>query len=310
MLKKITVIGHRNQDTDATMAAIALADLLTKTKQGKAEAKIADLPNRETLYVMKTLGIKKPGTFKAGKQEAIFLVDFNEESQSPIPFRDACIEGLVDHHKLNISFSKEYPILFRVEPVGSSSTIVAKMHFDHGVKPEKKIASALTAGIVSDTLKFTSPTTTDEDIKIGKKLAKIAGVNIDRLAAGMFRAKSDLRGMSGKDIITMDYKEFVFGNRKTGIGVLETVNAEAPLKMEKEIRKALDAYKKERNLNLIFFGAVDIIKQITILLLLGKDEEETAKLVFSKDIKAGRMELPGVVSRKKEIVPPFMEKLK
>ena len=310
MLKKITVIGHRNQDTDATMAAIALADLLTKTKQGKAAAKIADPPNRETLHVMKTLGIKKPGSFKAEKNEAVFLVDFNEESQSPIPFSDTQIEGLVDHHKLNINFSKEYPIMFRVEPVGSSSTIVAKMHFDYGVRPEKKIASALVAGIVSDTLKFTSPITTDEDKKIGKKLAKIAGINIDKLADGMFKAKSDLRGMSGKDIITMDYKEFVFGNRKTGIGVLETVNAEAPLKMEKEIRNALAAYKKERGLDLIFFGSVDIIKQITTLLLLGKEEEETAKLVFAKNISAGKMELPGVVSRKKEIVPPCMEKLK
>lgn len=309
MLKKITVLGHKNQDTDATVAAIGLAELFKAAGLFRAVAKIADQPNRETAYVLKRFGVNQPGTFSPKKDEAVFLVDFNEETQSPAPFKEVQIEGLVDHHKLNICFSKDYPVMFRVEPVGSSSTIVAKMHRDYGIKPTKTIASLLLSGILSDTLKFSSPTTTAEDIKIAKELARTAKVSISELAQKMFEAKSDLRGMAGNDIITMDYKEFVFGKHKTGIGVLETVNPSSALKIEKEIRTALSEYKKKQKIDLIYFGLVDIIKNSTTLLLIGKEEEEVAEKVFGKIAKDGAMLLPDVVSRKKQIVPAFMSKL-
>jgi len=309
MLKKITVLGHKNQDTDATVAAIGLAELFKSAGIFRSTAKIANAPNRETIYVLKRFGVKKPGTYQPKKGDVVFLVDFNEEAQSPAIFKDVQIEGLVDHHKLNICFAKDYPIMFRVEPVGSSSTIVAKMYQDYKIKPTKTIAGLLLGGIVSDTLKFSSPTTTPEDIQVAKVLASIAKVSIPELAQKMFEAKSDLTGMKGKDIITMDYKEFAFGKYKTGIGVLETVDPSSALKLEQEIRGALSEYKGQQKIDLIFFGLVDILKNSTTLLLVGNEEEEIAVKVFSRKIQNGIMHLPGVVSRKKQIVPAFMSKL-
>lgn len=311
-MQKITILGHTNQDTDATCAAIALEELFNKAGIYKAKAKITDTPNRETKFVFEKLGIKKPGKFKPQAKEVVFLVDFNEESQSPLPFKKAQLEGLVDHHKLEIRISKDYPIIFRVEPVGSSSTIVYKMYKDYGVEITKTIASLLLCGIVSDTLNLSSPTTTEEDKKIAKELAIISKEDVSRLADEMFFAKSNLKGISPKNIITTDYKEFKFGKQKTGIGVLETVNLSGAQKMEREIRKALSELKKKKELDLIFFALVDIIKSNASLILIGKEEEDAARKAFGSDkqISDGIMHLPGVVSRKKQMVPNFMKKIK
>ena len=310
-MEKVTVIGHKNQDTDSTCAALALAEVLTKAKIFDAKAKIPDALNRETEYVLNRFKVKKPCKFKLKKGEKLFLVDFNEEEQSPAPFKDVSIEGLVDHHKLKLCFDKDYPIIFRVEPIGSSSSIVAKMFFDHEVALSKQTAGLILSGIVSDTLNFSSPTTTLEDIALGKKLAKLAGVKIKELAEAMFEAKSNLKGISPKKLITTDYKEFRFSKYKTGIGVIETVNPAAALAMEQALRKALSEYKKAQKVNLIFLGLVDILNNNTDLILIGQEEEDAARKVFKgARVNDGIMHLKGVVSRKKQIVPEFTSKLK
>jgi manganese-dependent inorganic pyrophosphatase len=311
-MEKVTILSHTNQDTDATCASLALAEFLTKAKLYRATAKISHKPNRETKYVLKRFKQKSPSKVTQKKKpEKVFLVDFNEEEQSPLPFKKIDIEGLIDHHKLNITFSKDYPIIFRVEPIGSSSSIVFKMFKDYDIKITKNTAGLLLAGIISDTLEFSSPTTTIEDEKIAKELEKTANVKSKELAKAMFEAKSDLTGMSAKKIITTDYKEFHFGKIKTGIGVLETVNPKAAFKIERQLRKALSEYKKKQKLDLIFFGLVDIIENNTDLLIIGEEEEQAAQKVFNKEqLDNGIMRLDGVVSRKKQIVPEFTKHLK
>ncbi|MBD3238499.1 MAG: manganese-dependent inorganic pyrophosphatase [Candidatus Moranbacteria bacterium] len=312
-MQSITILGHTNQDTDATVAAIALKNLLIKGKIFQAQAKISDPPNRETQFVLQTFKEKKPFFFKPPQKgkTRIFLVDFNEQSQSPIDFKKATILGLVDHHKLDITISTEAPIIFRVEPLGSSSTIVAKMYQEYAVKMDKKIASLLLAGIISDTLKFSSPTTTNQDRRIAKSLSKYSQVSITKLAKQMFEAKSDLTGIKPNQIITTDYKEFRFGSKKTGIGVLETVNPQNALTIKDDIIKALAAHKKKQKLDLIYFGIVDIVQGYTLLFLISDKEKQAAQKAF----KNGRLEqdllkLPKVVSRKKQIVPQFTQALK
>ncbi|MBD3300217.1 MAG: manganese-dependent inorganic pyrophosphatase [Candidatus Moranbacteria bacterium] len=311
-MEKVTILGHTNQDTDATCAAICLEELLNKAKLFKAQAKISEKPNNETKFILKKFKIDKPALFKKPtKKEKVFLVDFNEESQSPVEFKKVEIEGLVDHHKLDICFKKDYPVIFRVEPIGSSCSIVTKMFKDYGLKISKKTASLLLCGILSDTLKFSSPTTTNEDKKLAKELADLAKINPNQLAKEMFEAKSDLTGILPKDIITTDYKEFKFGSKKTGIGVFETVDVKPIFEMEQKIRKALSQKKSKDNLDLMFFGAVDILKNQTSLILIGKNEEETAKKTFQNfKVENAVMQMPGVVSRKKQLVPEFIKKIK
>jgi manganese-dependent inorganic pyrophosphatase len=311
-MEKLTILGHLNQDTDATCAALGLEEFLNKTKQFQAKVKISDKPNKETEYVLKKFKVKTPTKFtKSNKKEKVFLVDFNEESQSPISFKKAEIEGLVDHHKLDICFKKDYPVTFRVEPIGSSSSIVAKMFLEKELKMSKKIAGLLLSGILSDTLKFTSPTTTEEDKKIAQELAKKAEIKIDKYATKMFEAKSDLTGITPQKLITTDYKNFEFGKKKTGIGVFETVLPDKPLEMEDQIRKALISHKEKENLDLIFFAVVDILKNKSFMLVLGTEEEKALKKTFPNfKIKNQIMEMPEIVSRKKQLVPEFMKKIK
>ncbi len=310
-MEKITVLGHKNQDTDATCAAMAMAELLNKTKQWEATAKISERPNQETAYILKHFKIKAPAKLKPGKEKAFFLVDFNEEEQSPIPFNKIEIEGLVDHHKLKIKLDKDYPIIFRVEPLGSACTIIAKIYQDYGVVLNKKTATLLLCGIISDTLKFASPTTTKEDRQIAKELANIAKIDTEELAGKMFEAKSDLSKLSPQEIINADYKEYRLDKKKIGIGVLETINPASALKKERKIRRALSESKKQNNLDFIFFGIVDILKKNTSFLLMGEEEEKLAVKAFGKGkIINGTINLPGITSRKKQIVPAFTKALK
>ncbi|MEA3273180.1 MAG: manganese-dependent inorganic pyrophosphatase [Patescibacteria group bacterium] len=310
-MKRITILGHKNPDTDAVFSAIALAELFNKTEQYKATAKIANTPNKETAYALKRFKIKTPTKLKPRKGETLFLVDFNEEEQSPVPFKNIEIEGIVDHHKLNIKIEKDSPAIFRIEPLGSSCSIVAKMYRDYRIKINKKIASILLSGIISDTLKLSSPTTTKEDKQIANELAKIAGIETDELATKMFEAKSSLDKLSPKKIITTDYKEYQFKQQKTGIGVLETIDPSSAFKKEREIRRTLSEYKKKHHLDFIFFGIVNILEHSTSFLLIGKEEEElVAKAFGRRKIKDGIATLPGVTSRKKQIVPALMQILK
>jgi manganese-dependent inorganic pyrophosphatase len=310
-MEKIIVIGHKNQDTDATAAAMVMAELLNKTKQWEATANIFDKPNQETAYILKRFNIKEPAKLKIGKNKNFFLVDFNEEDQSPIPFNKIEIQGLVDHHKLNIKIAKDSPIIFRVEPIGSACSIIAKMYQDYKIKINKKIATLLLCGIISDTLKFASPTTTKEDEQIAKTLAKIAKIDIEELANKMFEAKSNLDKLTPQEIISSDYKEYHFGKSKIGIGVLETINPASAFKKEREIRKASSELKKNKKLDFIFFGVVDILKKSTSFFLIGSEEEELAIKAFrKKKVTNGIIELPGTTSRKKQIVPAFMKILK
>lgn len=306
-MEKVLILPHKNPDTDATCSAIALAELFKAKKIWNTSAQINDSLNRETLFVLKHFKVSKPGRIKiAGKSQKVILIDFNEEEQSPVPFKKVVIEGLFDHHKLNVKFSKEYPIYFRVEPIGSSCSLVYKMYKDLGVKPAKNIAGIMLAGILSDTLCFTSPTTTEEDQKLAKELATIVKANIKKLATAMFKAKSDLSGLSPQKIVAIDFKEFKFGKKKTGIGVLETVDIAPALQMEQKLRKALSEQKRKNKLDLVFFGIVDIIQGNSKFLLIGKEEEAAARKAFPKaSIKEAIIDLPGVVSRKKQITPIF-----
>ncbi|MBU2025704.1 MAG: manganese-dependent inorganic pyrophosphatase [Patescibacteria group bacterium] len=310
-MKKVIIISHKNQDTDSVAASMALAELFGRKKIYQARAAVFGSLNRETEYVLNRFNLKKPQKVALSKKQPVFLVDFNEKEQSPAAFSGLVIEGLVDHHKLNMCFSKEYPVIFRVEPVGSSCTIVGKMYRDYGAEPDKKTAGLLVSGIVSDTLKFSSPTTTEEDEKLARELARKHGINIEKLAREMFEAKSDLSGISANKLITMDYKEFKFAKFKTGIGVLETVNPKMALQREREIRKALSEHKRKSRIDLVFFGLVDIVNNNTDLILIGEPEEQAAIKVFKKyPVKDGIMRLLGVVSRKKQLVPEFEKKLK
>ena len=297
----IIVVCHKNPDTDTIVSAIVLAEFLSMSGK-KAKAYRAGGLNFETKYVLSRFGEKKPALISNLENKEVFLVDHGELRQSPADIEKAKIVGVLDHHRLGGITSIE-PIYYRNEPIGSTSSLIAKIFNEAGKKINKKQASLLLSGIISDTLKFTSPTTTDEDKKIGKQLQKIAGINVDELASEMFKAKSSLKGISLNEILQKDYKEFEFNGQKVGIGVFETASPATFSKMEGEVFEGLQKLKIQRKIDLIYFGIIDILKHEGFICLIGEKEKEIAQKAFKGKIENNIMHVPGLVSRKKQMVP-------
>jgi len=304
--KKIYIVGHKNPDTDSICAPIAYAYLLKKKGKNAIPAKLGEI-NPETKFVLNYFKIEIPETLKDATGKQLILLDHNEASQSPDNIEKGEILEVIDHHK--ISFSLSAPIYFWTEPLGSTSTIIAKKYFQEKVKIPKKIAGILLSAILSDTVVFRSPTTTKEDIEIAKKLAKIAGIkNLEKFGIEIKKQKATLKGLSSKTIIFSDFKIFDFSGKKVGIGQVEVCDLKEVNKRKKEIIKKLKEISQKENYDLILLMATDIIKESSQLLTVG--EINFLKKAFRKSVENNTLYLPGVMSRKKQVVPPLMEAFK
>lgn len=316
-MKTIIIIGHQNPDTDSIVTPLALAEFLKKIKKPflgfsgfKTKVVRAGNINKEAKFVLNYFQEKKPPLIKSLARKNVFLIDHGDYEQAVEGIKKANIIGILDHHKIG-GIKTILPIFYRAEPLGSSSTILAKMFFENNLSLNKKTAGLLLAGIISDTLKFTSPTTTEEDKKIAQILAKISKEKIDELSEKMFEAKSDISDISPDQLVAMDYKEFKAGKINFAIGVHETTYPKNVIEIKDKIFSALEKLKKKRKMDLMFFALVDILEENSTLFILGEKEKEILEKVFKKRSKEKLFCLPGVVSRKKQILPPlinFLEK--
>ena len=303
----IYLVSHKNPDTDSIVSSLVMKDFLQRSGQKVKACRIGEL-NRETAYVLNYLKERAPALIKNVGGKKIFLIDHNEIEHGGKGMEKAEIVGILDHHRLG-GIETVSPIFFRTEPIGSTSTLVFKLFKEKDLKLNKKQAALLLAGIISDTLKFISPTTTDEDKKIAKELEKISGENINKLSQGMFRARFDVSGINLKDLLTKDYKEFKLGKTVVGIAVWETPSPQGILEKKTEIIEELKKIKKQRKANLIYFGTLDIFKKECNLVVIGEEEKKVAEKAFGKKEKENIIYLPGVISRKKQIIPKLAEVL-
>lgn len=292
---KTFVIGHKNPDTDSVVSAIILSRV-----EGHIPAVTAEV-NKETAFVLKRFGFDSPVIIPKDSKQVI-LVDHNSPEEMHENIKKEEISGIVDHHKLSGPFTDE-PVSVYIKPCGSTATIVSIISDDHSYGLDRDEASLLIAGIISDTLNFTSPTATDLDRETLEKLNQIAGLSIEELAQEMFAAKSDISDIKSADLIEKDYKVFDMSGKKIGIGVWETTLPQTILDRQPEIDKILNEKKVKENLDYILFGAVDILKSETHFLLGEEAEAELVSEVFGAKAKKGIATLGGVVSRKKQIVP-------
>jgi len=307
-MSKTIIIGHLNPDTDSIVSAIAAEELFKNLFGVEAQALRAGNINNETKFVFEKFGVSIPELVDDIKEiSSVALVDHNEQSQTFNGLDYANVDYVIDHHKLSIQTEK--PILCRVEAVGSTATLIAKMSFEKGISPSEKTAKILLAGILSDTLNLSSPTTTSQDKELVEKLNEIAKLDRETFVAEMFKAKSSLEGISIEDIVSIDYKTFEMGGKNVGIGTWETTNPESVDAKKDEIIKALADKKAAEKLDYIFFMVVDILKQHCQLYVVDDSEAILAKKVFGTEAKELVVSLEGVVSRKKQIVPPLMEEL-
>lgn len=310
----IIVIGHINPDTDNIAASIGLAKLLELEGEEAVAYKKGNL-NKETQWALEYTKlsdrIQEIPTAEIPDKPKVFFVDFNEEAQSPLDPNNVVLAGLIDHHKLAGNWKTEEPILFRVEPLGSSSTLVAKMYNEKNITMPEEIARILLCGIVSDTLNLSSPTATEEDKIWAGILSEQSKEEIDKIADNLFTAKSDLSSFTPEEIAKLDYKNFNLGGKKVGFGVIETMKPDSVKKLEKELKEALEKIKSEEGLDYIFLGIVDILNNETEVLLISEEAKNLIMKSFSDImIKENNLMLKGIVSRKKQIIPAIERVLK
>lgn len=308
MQKKVISIGHMNPDTDSALSAILISRFAKKIFGLEIEPTIAGDANNETKYVLNLLKIATPRRLDKISGEDVVLVDTTEPKQIITGLTDVNLLAIIDHHNLG-GLKSGKPIFARIEPVGCTTTVIFKVLREKNIEIDKTSAILMIACIISDTLKFTSPTATADDKAATEELNKIAKLDIESFASELFAAKSSLEGISAKDITAKDYKNFDMGKHKVGIGVWETTNPATVNDKKKEVISALLDKKAEDKLDYIFFLIVDIVKNESTMYVISKAEKALAERVFGIKAENDFLRLKGVVSRKKQVVPLLMAEL-
>ncbi|MFQ6051731.1 MAG: putative manganese-dependent inorganic diphosphatase [Candidatus Hydrothermarchaeota archaeon] len=299
----IYVIGHKSPDTDSICSAIAYAHF--KQKLGMKNVKAARLgePNLETKFVLDYFKVDLPEILEDGSGKKLILLDHNEVSQTIEKIDEGEILEIIDHHKIG-DIQTPNPIFFHAEPIGSTATIIADFYFDEGIDLEKDIAGILLASILSDTVIFKSPTCTQKDKDIAKKLASMVGIEIEKFGIDMFKAKADLASKSAREILVTDFKEFDFSGNRVGIGQIEVMDEEEVQMKRKEILEEMENLRNEKGLVMVTLMITNILKEGSELLFVG-DKKEIFERAFNAKVENDSIYLEGVMSRKKQVVPPL-----
>ena len=244
--------------------------------------------------------------------KAVIMVDHNEKGQAVDGIEGANIQEIIDHHKL-AAVSTISPVYFRNQPLGCTATIIYQMYLEAGVEIEPKIAGLLCSAIISDTLLFRSPTCTAVDRAAAEKLAQIAGIQLEEYAGKMFAAASNLKGKTDQEIFYQDFKRFEAGKISFGVGQISSVNAEELSELKERLLPYLKVALKEHGTNMMFFMLTNILTESTELLCKGAGAEQLIIKAFHVEgdnddgqVHGQVISLPGVVSRKKQLVPGIM----
>ena len=235
----------------------------------------------------------------------VILVDHNEASQAVDGLEEGNILEIIDHHKIG-SLETMGPIYFRNQPVGCTATIITQLYDEHGVEIKKEIAGLLVSAILSDTLMFRSPTCTPVDKATAERLAKIAEIDIEPYATEMFTAGSDLKGKTAKEICYQDFKKFNAGDVQFGVGQISSMSADELEEIRDTVMPYLETLAAENGLDMVFFMMTNIIEESTTLLMYGESSDEVITTAFVTEAEEGSAYLPGVVSRKKQLIPNLL----
>lgn len=238
-------------------------------------------------------------------KKKLILVDHNERNQSIDDIDYAEIIEIIDHHRV-ANIVTNSPLFFRAEPLGSTATIVAKMFFESGIRPSKEIAGILSAAIISDTLLFRSPTTTETDKRILKRLTKIADLDADEFAIKMFKAGTSLKNKSAEDLIEGDVKTFAIGDDKVRVGQVMTMNPEELDPIKDELENLMKEKLRSKGESTFVLVLTDIFNEKSELLVVGNYLSDIEN-VFGNKVKNGTISAPGVLSRKKQVIPKITE---
>lgn len=304
-MSKVFVTGHKNPDTDSICSALSYAAL--KQAQGvEAVAVRLGEVNKETQYALDYFQVEAPELIASVEEkQAIMLVDHNEPAQSVDGLDKAELLEIVDHHRLG-GLNTANPIFVHIEPVGCTATIITKMFDCQKVALPKKIAGLLLSAIVSDTVLFKSPTCTEQDKAAAEKLAVIAGVNLKEYGMAMLKAGADLGDLTPAQIAKTDSKPFSFGKYKAIVAQISVMDTADILAKKAELVAAMQELCQNEGYDMSLLMVTDIMEESTELVFVGEPKQLIAD-AFGKDASGDSIYLPGVMSRKKQIVPQLTE---
>ncbi|WP_313630158.1 manganese-dependent inorganic pyrophosphatase [Enterococcus devriesei] len=305
-MTKVLIFGHQNPDTDAIGAAIAFANL-QKELGVDAEAVALGTPNEETQFALDHFGVSAPRVVEtiAGETSDVMLVDHNEFQQSAADIEDLNILAVVDHHRI-ANFQTANPLYYRAEPVGCTSTIVLKLYKENDVTIPKEIAGMMLSAIVSDTLLFKSPTCTPEDVDAANALAEIAGVDLNSYGLDLLKAGTNLGDKSEAELLDLDAKSFPMNGKTVRVAQVNTVDIEEVFARQDALRDAMLTENTKNGYDLFLLLVTNILDSDSELLVAGEPREKVTE-AFGVELKNDRASLPGVVSRKKQVVPQLTE---
>lgn len=237
-------------------------------------------------------------------KKKVILLDHNERGQSVDGLEDAEVLEIIDHHRI-ADVQTGTPIYFRNEPVGSTSTIIGSIFFENGIRPSKKIAGILCAAIISDTLLFKSPTATNVDKMVLKRLAQIADLDVEIFAKEMFRAGTSLIDRTAEDVFHQDFKIFNLGNMKIGVSQINTMDIESFLPIKADMMNLMETKASKENFNILIFMLTDILNVGSEIMASGPSKDMVSKAFNIKLNTKESVFLPGILSRKKQVIPPL-----
>lgn len=299
-MEKIIVFGHKNPDTDSICSSLVMANLQSKLRGEEViPCRLGEI-SEETKYALEYFGVQAPKFIeKIEENQTVMLVDHNEFSQSAEGIEKAKIDTVVDHHRVN-NFQTAEPLFYYAQPVGCTATLLFELYKLNNLEIEPKMAGLMLSAIISDTLLLKSPTTTEKDRKAVEELAKIAKVDENIYGLELLKAGTNLDKYTESELIKLDAKKVEKENIKYVIAQVNTVSIADVLKRKTRLEEEINNEIKKEGLNLFVFVITDIVNSNSEAIVLGDRTDAISK---TYEIKDNIVVMPGVVSRKKQILP-------
>jgi manganese-dependent inorganic pyrophosphatase len=300
----LQVFGHKAPDTDSTGSPIIWAWYLNEVKGEDAEAVLLGEPNTEAAFMLERWNLPKPRIVEHVEDGApVVILDTNNPAELPENVNALDIKAIIDHHKLTGGIETKSPIEITVRPLACTATLLHDLMGAEAEKMPEGVKGAMLSCILSDTLAFRSPTTTDHDKALAEKLAADLGISIPDYAAEMFAAKSDVSAFSEAELLRMDSKSYEVGGTKFRVSVLETTSPAAVLDRKDALMAEMPKVAEEDGVDQVLLFIVDILEEEATLLVPNELVKRVAEKSFGATVEGDTVVLPGVMSRKKQIIP-------
>ena len=300
----IEIFGHKSPDTDSVGSAIIWAWFLNEVKGATAEAVLLGEPSSEAAFVLDRWDIPKPRIIqRITPGQPVIIVDTNNPTELPEGIGEADVRAIIDHHRLAGGIATKGPIDVAIRPLACTATVMHDLMGPDAAKMPDWVKAIMLSCILSDTLEFRSPTTTEQDRSLAEGLARDLGLDLSAYAAELFAAKSDVSKFSDRELVRMDSKQHEVGGKRLRVSVVETTAPRTVLERKDGLMNAMESVAREEGVDQILLFVVDILEEEATLLVPNDLVRKIASSSFGAEAAGDTVVLPGVMSRKKQIIP-------